>query len=579
MGPKTAPTHPAPSSETTPATGLASTPGDYGFAVGDPIGRYVVLERLGGGGMGVVYSAYDPKLDRRVALKLLRPDVSGNGDAQKRLLREGQTLARLAHPNVVNVHDLGEFEGRVFVDMEFVKGSTLTEWLHARARSWREIVDVFVQAGRGLAAAHAVGIVHRDFKPDNVLVGDDGRVRVADFGIALLARSDVTLPARMPAPEDVPDSKTDDPVVTDPERGASVVQGTLPYMAPEQIYGRAADARSDQWSFCVSLAEALLGEHPYAAVPLANRFGPGAPGLSRSPRIPSWLRPLLVRGLRTDPDGRFPSMEALLGALSRDPRAGWVRLAGAVAMFVFVGGAALGYVRLKHQRSLVCMNGEERLAGVWDDARREQVSRAFMAVQKPFAGIAWQGARAVLDDYAREWARVYQDSCEATHVRGEQSANLLDLRMACLNDRRKDLGAVADVFAHADVPVVTNALAAAQALPSLAYCSDASALRARIQPPDGATAQQVASIRQDLASVRAMVSAGKQRDAAARAHELADAADKLGYVPLQAEALLVNGQVRDSVGDYAGAEGSLFEPRARPTWRETTDYASTSTRS
>ena len=240
MGPKTAPTHPAPSSETTPATGLASTPGDYGFAVGDPIGRYVVLERLGGGGMGVVYSAYDPKLDRRVALKLLRPDVSGNGDAQKRLLREGQTLARLAHPNVVNVHDLGEFEGRVFVNMEFVKGSTLTEWLHARARSWREIVDVFVQAGRGLAAAHAVGIVHRDFKPDNVLVGDDGRVRVADFGIALLARSDVTLPARMPAPEDVPDSKTDDPVVTDPERGASVVQGTLPYMAPEQIVGRAA---------------------------------------------------------------------------------------------------------------------------------------------------------------------------------------------------------------------------------------------------------------------------------------------------------------------------------------------------
>ena len=163
-------------------------------------------------------------------------------------------------------------------------------------------------------------------------------------------------------------------------------------------------------------------------------------------------------------------------------------------MFVFVGGAALGYVRLKHQRSLVCMNGEERLAGVWDDARREQVSRAFMAVQKPFAGIAWQGARAVLDDYAREWARVYQDSCEATHVRGEQSANLLDLRMACLNDRRKILGAVADVFAHADVPGRHERARRRAGAPVARLLQRRERASSAHPAADGATAQQVASI-------------------------------------------------------------------------------------
>ena len=174
--------------DTAPATGLASTPGDYGFAPGERMGRHVVMERLGGGGMGVVYSAYDPKLDRRVALKLLRPDATGSAEAQRQLLREAQTLARLAHPNVVNVHDVGEHEGRVFVEMELVAGATLAEWLGAEAREWRQILDVFVQAGRGLAAAHAVGIVHRDFKPDNVLVGRDGSVRVTDFGLARAQR-------------------------------------------------------------------------------------------------------------------------------------------------------------------------------------------------------------------------------------------------------------------------------------------------------------------------------------------------------------------------------------------------------
>ena len=470
--------------DTAPATGLASTPGDYGFAEGDPFGRYLVLDRLGGGGMGVVHSAYDPKLDRRVALKLLRPDMCGSRDAQARLLREGQTLARLAHPNVVTVHDVGEFEGRVFVDMEFVKGSTLSQWLELKPRSWRAIVDVFLQAGRGLAAAHAVGIVHRDFKPDNVLVGDDGRVRVADFGIALLARSEPEEQVGAPAPA-LPRGKTDDPVVASAagRTTSGVVVGTPLYMAPEQLRGRSADARSDQWSFCVALAEALYARHPFASGSQeALRSGEEvSPSLPRSSTVPGWIRPILVRGLATPAEARFSSMDALLGELSYDPRAGGLRTLGAALLVVALAGGAFGYARLRHQRSLLCASGSEPLAGAWDDDRRQAASRAFAAVDKPFAGAAWAGASAALDEYARDWARTYSDNCEATHVRGEQSAELLDLRTACLTERRDALAALADVFTRADVPIVTNALAASHSLPPLAACRDVKALR-RVLP-------------------------------------------------------------------------------------------------
>src|SRR3954453_18295126 len=152
---------------------------------GSAVGRYVVLERIGSGGMGVVYAAYDPELDRKVALKLLRPDRAGAvGEAALRLQREAQAIARLSDPHVVAVYDAGTLGEQVFVAMEFVEGRTLREWLKAEPRSWSEILKAFLAAGRGLAAAHDAGLVHRDFKPDNVLLGGDGRVKVADFGLA-----------------------------------------------------------------------------------------------------------------------------------------------------------------------------------------------------------------------------------------------------------------------------------------------------------------------------------------------------------------------------------------------------------
>jgi eukaryotic-like serine/threonine-protein kinase len=214
------------------------------LSVGDRVGRYLVLSSLGAGGMGVVFAAYDPNLGRKIALKLLRSGLAGSSkDARNRLRREAQAIAQLSHPNVVSVYDVGTTDdGDLYIAMEFVEGDTLTLWLKKYPRTWLEIIEVFVQAARGLASAHGVGLLHRDFKPDNVLVGGDGRVRVTDFG---LARS-------LLAPDEVVRGK---PMITALNlalTATGTVLGTPRYMPPEQITGDDLDARSDQFSFCVA---------------------------------------------------------------------------------------------------------------------------------------------------------------------------------------------------------------------------------------------------------------------------------------------------------------------------------------
>src|SRR4051794_3934114 len=253
---------------------------------GSAVGRYVVLERIGSGGMGVVYAAYDPELDRKVALKLLRPDRAGAaGEAAFRVPREAHAVTPLSDPHVVAVYDAGTFGDQVFVAMELMEGRTLRQWLGEGKRGWREIVDVFVAAGRGLAAAHAAGLVHRDFKPDNVLLGTDGRVKVADFGLAR--------PVGVVEKEGSPSSPGSGSggLLASPLTEWGQVMGTPAYMAPEQLRGGAADARSDQFSFCVALWEALYGRKPFAGQGLrelldAERRGGGggpAPGAGGGP--------------------------------------------------------------------------------------------------------------------------------------------------------------------------------------------------------------------------------------------------------------------------------------------------------
>lgn len=281
------------------------------LAVGARLERYEIVRRLGEGGMGVVYEAHDPDLDRPVAIKLMHPQKPAGGDENRRLLREARALARVSHPHVVAVHDVGTVDDRVFLVMELVRGATLREWLlEPRART--AVLDAFIQAGRGLAAAHAAGLIHRDFKPDNVLLGDDGRVRVTDFGLARAARR---------APED---SRI---------TGSAAVVGTPSFMAPEVQRGDHADARSDQFSFAVALHRALAGHSPRPDLPLADDGGAA---------LPRRLRKALRRALALDPAARFPSMEALVAELEgarRDRLGRQVGAAGAALALV----AALAY--------------------------------------------------------------------------------------------------------------------------------------------------------------------------------------------------------------------------------------------
>jgi len=273
------------------------------------VGRYRVEGRIGAGGMGVVYRAHDPELARDVALKLLNPDAVDDTNAEQaraRLLREARTMAKLAHPNVIHVYDVGTVGDGVFIAMELVDGSSLSRWLQT-PKPWREILHAFVAAGRGLAAAHAAGIVHRDFKPENVLVGSDGRVRVGDFGLA-------------GAPEAHPTEADWDGETETTLTRTGALLGTPKYMAPEQESGAPADASSDQFSFCVALYEGLCGVPPFAGMNVAEyrrnvRMGILRTTPTRAAELPHALLNAILMGLCVDPGQRHPNMKALLDGL------------------------------------------------------------------------------------------------------------------------------------------------------------------------------------------------------------------------------------------------------------------------
>jgi hypothetical protein len=309
---------------------------------GERAGRYEVVDVVGAGAMGTVYAAHDPNLDRTVAIKLLHAEL-GRGrkaaELRARLALEARALARISHPNVITVYDTGTVGDQVFVAMELVAGGTLRSWLADAPRSWWEVRDAYLAAGRGLAAAHAAGIVHRDFKPDNVLVGADGRVRVTDFGLSRADWDD-------PAPERLTEASGEQTLPASHSRqqltATGALVGTPVYMAPEQLEGGAATARSDLFSFCVALYEALYGERPFGGGSL-EELRRSTRGPVRDPpagtRAPRWIRGVLLRGLRADPDQRHPSMTALCDTLSREPAR--VRLwVAALGVALIVGAAA-----------------------------------------------------------------------------------------------------------------------------------------------------------------------------------------------------------------------------------------------
>jgi serine/threonine protein kinase/formylglycine-generating enzyme required for sulfatase activity len=301
------------------------------LAVGAKVGRYLVVERIGAGAMGVVYAAYDPKLDRKIALKLLRPQ-EGKGDQARRtarLEREAQAIAKLSHPNVVGIFDVGVHEGQVFMAMEYLAGGTLRDWLAAKKRPWREILKMFIEVGHGLAGAHAEGLIHRDFKPDNVLLDKNGVPKVVDFGLVRLSAAvDPTASGgidRGTSGDAKQEEVASAPHVTGPTAltRTGALTGTPAYMAPEQFLGKPIDARTDQFAFFVALYEALYGERPFAGETVMGLADSVTSGKVRSaPKgsdIPGWVRACVVQGLRVDPAERYSGFGQLLSVLANDP--------------------------------------------------------------------------------------------------------------------------------------------------------------------------------------------------------------------------------------------------------------------
>ncbi|MEM6993031.1 MAG: tetratricopeptide repeat protein [Myxococcota bacterium] len=549
---------PAADAPTPPDDGLEGSPARapvQRFVRGATLGRYVVLDPVGAGAMGQVYVAHDGKLDRRVALKVLHPSVrvgESADHATRGIVREAKALARVAHPNVIAVHDVGSEAGIVFVAMELVRGATLTAWMTASPRPWAETLAVFVQAGAGLAAAHEAGLVHRDFKPSNVLVADDGRVRVLDFGLARALPS-----AQDEEPVDAPSQGADGDLVgpptqtrADPVTRTGAVLGTPAYMAPEQLRGQPADPRADQFAFCVSLYEALYGARPFLATQASERLAEidhGPPNAVAPSGVPAWLHEAIVRGLAPERESRWPTMNALLEHVETCARPSRRRLPATLSLaaaVLGVGGLVAWRADGSPPSSPPCSDARRHLEGRWDAAKKVEVRDALLATEVAWAQPTWELVEARLDAYADRWAAIHTETCRATHVRGEQSEAVGDLRLYCLQRRAAELGALTDRLSLADGEIVTQALQAASTLPSPASCNDIETLLAVApRPNDPMARESLDRVTAKLARAEALRATGEWVEGLRVAREAAARATALAYRPLEAEARLAEGRL------------------------------------
>ncbi|MBL4687703.1 MAG: tetratricopeptide repeat protein [Nannocystaceae bacterium] len=530
-----------------------------------------MVDKLGSGAMGTVYRAYDPELDRGIALKLVeirRARWKRPAEIRARIMREAQAIARVQHPNVVQVFDVGEVDYAVWVAMEYVDGETIKVWAgqEARRRSWQEVVHAFVCAGEGLAAAHRADIVHRDFKPENVMIGRDGRIRVLDFGLARAmsansmrdhARIDLENLSDLPA-----ESSALDTSLT--ARGA--VMGTPAYMAPEQHLGKSTGPAADQFAFCVSLWEALYGDRPFrgethAAVAFAATRGTVTPPPDDH-GVPRWIHAAMLRGLRPQPDDRFADMKTLIAALEANPARRTRRIVVGIAFVVSVAGAAMLATALgPGPTEPVCSGATTHLKGIWDDARRASVSRSFAQAKLSFAAESFETTATTLDDWSTAWVTAHTEACRATQVLGEQSAKRLDLRMTCLARHLGKLSALVDVLDAADREVIAGAIDASATLPRVERCSDLEYLTARVLPPsDPEQIQALAELTEALANIGARAHTGAYRDLADRLREIESRVTALDHPPLSSEFFRLRAEVQESTGDARGSR--LSQERA-----------------
>ncbi len=531
---------------------------------GQSVGRYVVLDRIGAGGMGVVYAGYDPELDRRVAIKLLRDRPSNPASAkrrQRRLLREAQALARLDHPNVVSVHDVGEHEGGVYVAMEFIDGMTLGDWLPGKEGRWREVLEVFLRAGRGLVAAHAKGLVHRDFKPDNVMLGHDDRVRVMDFGLAR-PTGDTTLSSQ--------DDETDDDVarpsieaLQTPLTQAGMLMGTPAFMAPEQHLREEVGAAADQFAFCAALWFGIYGRYPYEGKTVLQ-IGARAINneLSEPPSlaVPRWLRDALTRGLRSRSDERFESMSALLevlqAGLQRQRRRPMV-LAG-----LAVGALGLGAMGLVHhghaQQAAACVAAGEQIDDTWSPETRDRIEHAVRGTERVYAAEAVDHALPLIDDWVHQWRSQRQGVCTAAQNDHGLEPELEARATACFAERRLQLEAMVSTVQEDPEAAVEGLVKAASRLPQVDQCADPRYLQQRPTRSEDST-EAVHRIWILLSESRSLHHTGNLEPARRRAQRALEAAEGLGDTVLTAEARVALGTVLMKQGDYDGAQASLAQ--------------------
>ncbi len=517
---------------------------------GEPfrVGRFTLEQRLGAGGMGVVYLGRDPDLHREVAIKLVRPELltRAAGNARARMLREAQAMARLRHPNVVVVHEVGEHAGGIYLAMECVRGSTLRGWLAGASRTPREIVETLMQAGRGLAAAHAVGLVHRDFKPDNVLVGDDGRVCVTDFGLA-------TMPAdiAVPTESDVVESREANGIATTLSSVSNGgIAGTVAYMAPECFDAQPATTWSDQFSFCIALYEALWSEPPFGdtlkdiATALVDHKVPVPP---KGRGIPRRVRRAVLRGLSHDPRQRFPDMNALLGELSRaySVRRSFVGLGlGATAV-----AGVLAWIAVQ---PMPCVGLDAGIRTAWSPEVADAIGERFAATGLPYATAAWERGRARIDGFVDDWSAQASEACAATEVHHAQTPEMLDRRMACLDRRQRELAALLGVLAGADGTAVDRIDGAIAGLGAPQSCGDRDLLERRDPlPTDPIERAEVLAAIDAIAAAKAARAAGqfdREKTEAERALTLARE-----HKPTRADAYSLLGDAEDELGDTAKA--------------------------
>ncbi|HUJ61335.1 MAG TPA: protein kinase [Kofleriaceae bacterium] len=461
------------------------------WAPGHAIGRYVVRGRIGRGGMGTVYRADDVELGRPVALKRLHAGVID----ERILMREARAAAQLQHPNVVTVHEVGDDAGAPFIVMELIEGTTLTSWLRD-GRTWREVVAVLAQAGRGLAAAHARGLVHRDFKPDNVLVDAAGHAKVADFGLARVA----------PGP-----TRAHVGALTRAHVGALGstlgLAGTPAYLAPELVDGGAPDARSDQFAFAITLYEALYGRHPFVGTTAEAIWAEMAAGRVRpaTGRVPAWLDRHVRRALAADPRDRWPDVASLVRAIERPPRRTWPYVVGAPAIAAIA--ATIAWVALP-TRGDDCDRGDALVDGVWSPAVRDAQAHQ-LAAAAPHRDAAIATAGQLIDGWADAWRLGHRAACRADPPQRAERLGCLDRDLAAL---RAQIAA----FRAPDPALVDHVVGAVAALPRPDDCAS--------RPPPAERAPQP------------LLDRIARLDAASRAGRAASAAPELAGTLADAEA-------------------------------------------